>query len=79
MKDTNDKERIDNLIVLAGLQSEMIEIANILTEAADMGCDEIPFMQMDNALCMKIPCHRCKEARLLVFKGYHRQIEEGET
>lgn len=71
----DDKQHIENLAMLADLQLEMIEISNVLTEAAHLGCDEIPLMITDKSLCMKLPCHRCKEARLLVHRGYCKQAK----
>lgn len=54
---------------------EFREISDILTEAAHMACEDIPLMPGDRSVCMSIPCHRCKEARLLVYKGYRKQSE----
>ena len=52
---------------------EVSEIISVLTEAAQMGCEEIPLTLYGQSICMKTPCNRCKEARLLVSKGYHRE------
>lgn len=58
------------------------EIASILTKAAHMACEDIPFAPPnDYSHCNinKIECHRCKEARALIAAGYRKQSEdEGE-
>ena len=51
---------------------EMQEMANILTEASHMACEDIPLLPTDMTICDKIPCHRCKETRLLSYNGYRK-------
>lgn len=53
------------------------EIASILTDAAHMACEDVPFAPLDLDMpCIgKIACHRCKEARMLIAKGYRKQSE----
>lgn len=51
---------------------EMQEMASILTEAAHLACEDVPLLPTDTTMCDKIPCHRCKETRLLRYKGYRK-------
>ena len=59
------------------IEEKAKEIANILTKAAYMACEDIPFAPLDfNSPCpVNIECHKCKEARMLIAKGYAKQIE----
>ena len=59
----NDKKQIE----------EMREMASIMPEAALLACEDLPLMPSDTNVCYNIPCHRCKETRLLVYKGYRKQ------
>lgn len=54
---------------------EMQEMASILTEASHLACEDIPLLPTDMTICYKIPCHRCKETRLLSYKGYAKASE----
>jgi hypothetical protein len=57
---------------------EMQEMASILTEASHMACEDIPLLPTDMTICDKIQCHRCKETRLLSYKGYRKASELAE-
>ena len=53
------------------------EIANILIDAAHKACEDIPFapLDLDSQCPVNIECHRCKEARMFIAKGYRKQSD----
>lgn len=76
------KEQIDTPTLIptqtnsgVGELEQIEEMAKILTEAAHMACEDIPFAPPnDYDPChLKAECHRCKEARALIDAGYRKQ------
>ena len=56
-------------------QKQIEEMCAIMADASYAACEDTPLVPESAGTCDKVDCHRCKEARMLIAKGYRKASE----